>query len=280
MITLGWSVLSIWLGPRVGLVDSPSAGALKVHTRSTPLLGGVGVFAGIHIGMLIEGLFEPALFAATLAVLVLGLVDDAVALSPKIRLAVEIASSTFLVVLIAPGAGSAMWIIGGVITMLVAINAVNLLDGLDGLVASVTLVSGLGLAWAGTSGWGEAEFGLTISAAVAGFLVVNWQPARVFLGDNGAYVIGMILAYGVLSGGGGDMGAISLLVIGILGVFLIDLVATISRRARNGTPVFSGDRSHIYDRLRDRGWSVRIIALFAAGTQGVLVLMFIGLLVR
>ena len=56
-------------------------------------------------------------------------------------------------------------------------------------------------------------------------------------------------------------------------------VATISRRARNGTPVFSGDRSHIYDRLRDHGWSVRIIALVAAGAQGVLVVIFIGLLV-
>lgn len=280
VIALGWSILSIWLGPRVGLVDSPNASALKVHTRATPLLGGVGVFAGIHIGMLIEGAFEPALFAATLAVLVLGLVDDAVALSPKIRLAVEMASSIFLVALIDPGTSSVVWIIGGVILMLVAINAVNLLDGLDGLVASVTLVSGLGLAWAGSSGWGEAGFGLTISAAVAGFLVVNWQPARVFLGDNGAYVIGMILGYGVLSGGGGDMGAISLLVVGILGVFLIDLVATISRRAHNGTPVFSGDRSHIYDRLRDHRWSVRVVALVAAGAQGVLVVIFIGLLVR
>ena len=278
-IALGWSILSIWLGPKVGLVDSPTASELKVHSWPTPLLGGVGVFAGIHIGMLLEGVFQPALFAATLAVLALGLIDDAVALSPKVRLAVELASSVFLVILIDPGANSMIWIIGGVLLMLVAINAVNLLDGLDGLVASVTIVSGLGLAWAGAAGWGEAELGMTIAAAVAGFLVVNWQPARVFLGDNGAYVIGMVLAYGVLAGGGADVGSVLLLVMGAIGVFLIDLVATISRRARNGTPVFSGDRSHIYDRLRDRGWSVRIIALSAGTTQGVLVVIFVGLLV-
>jgi UDP-GlcNAc:undecaprenyl-phosphate GlcNAc-1-phosphate transferase len=278
-IALGWSVLAIWLGPRIGLVDSPTASMLKVHSKPIPLLGGVGVFAGVHLGMLIEGAFEPALFAATLAVLILGLVDDVVALSPKVRLAVELASSVFLVVMIDPGTPSVVWIVAGVALMLIAINAVNLLDGLDGLVASVTVVSGLGLAWAGTAGWGSQEFGLTIAAAVTGFLIVNWQPARVFLGDNGAYVIGMILAYGVLAGGGGDAGISVLLTIGALGVFLIDLVATITRRALNGTPVFAGDRSHIYDRLRDRGWSVRTVALFAAGIQAALVLVSIGIIV-
>jgi UDP-GlcNAc:undecaprenyl-phosphate GlcNAc-1-phosphate transferase len=237
------------------------------------------VFAGIHIGMLVEGVFVPALFAATLAVLVLGLVDDAVALPPRIRLVVELASSIFLVLLIDPGTNSLVWIAGGVVFMLVAINAVNLLDGLDGLVASITIVSGVGLAWAGTSGWGTTELGTMIAAAAAGFLVMNWQPAKVFLGDNGAYVIGMILAYGVLAGGGGDIPSTLALIVGILGVFLIDLVATITRRARNGTPVFSGDRSHIYDRLRDRCWSVRVVALFASSIQAALAIIFIGLLI-
>lgn len=279
VITLGWSILSIWLGPKVGLVDSPSASALKVHTKPTPLLGGVGVFAGIHMGMLIEGAFEPVLFVASLAVLTLGLIDDAVALSPKVRLAIEVASAIFLVLLMEPGTNSVVWSVGGVTLVLVAINAVNLLDGLDGLVSSVTVVAGLGLAWAGASGWGGTELGLMITAATAGFLIANWQPARVFLGDNGAYLIGMTLAYGVLAGSDGNLTAVLLLVPGILGVFLIDLIATIARRARKGTPLFSGDRSHIYDRLRDRGWPVRRIALFAAGVQGVLVLVFVGLLV-
>lgn len=279
VIALGWAIVSIWLGPRVGLVDSPTASALKVHSKPTPLLGGIGVFAGIHVGMLLEGEFVLALFAATAVVLVLGIVDDAASLSPKVRLAVELGASILLVALIDPAQGSVMWWIGGVILVLVAVNAVNLLDGLDGLVASVTVISGVGLAWAGLSGWGTAELGLMTAASAAGFLIVNWQPARVFLGDNGAYVIGMVLAYGVLVGGRGEVKTSLLLVIGVLGVFLIDLVATISRRLRRGHPVFAGDRSHIYDRLRDRGWPVRAIALFAAGTQGVLVVAFVGVLV-
>lgn len=276
-VALAWSILSIWIGPRVGLVDSPTASALKVHTKPTPLLGGIGVFAGIHLGMLIEGVFVPALFGATATVLILGLIDDVLPLSPKVRLAVELASAVFLVVLIDPTQGSVIWMASGAVVVLVAINAVNLLDGLDGLVSSVTLVSGIGLAWAGASGWGQAELGWTTAAAVAGFLVMNWQPAKVFLGDNGAYVIGMVLAYGVLAGGRGDARATALLIIAILGVFLIDLVATITRRARNGVPLFAGDRSHIYDRLRDRGWSVRHIGLLAAGVQAILVIVCIGL---
>ncbi len=273
LIALGWSVVSIWLGPRIGLVDSPAASSLKVHDRPTPLLGGIGVFAGIHIGMLIEGVFDPILFAATLAVLVLGLIDDAMALSPKIRLGVELVASVFLVVMIDPGTYSVLWILGGVVLVLVAINAVNLFDGLDGLVGSVTVVAGLGLAWAGTYGFGDTALGLVIAGSVAGFLVMNWHPARVFLGDNGAYLIGTVLAYGVLVGGRGDIGDTLVLTVAALGVFLIDLVATIARRARNRTPVFQGDRSHIYDRLRDRGVTVRTVALLAAGTQVVLAVL-------
>ncbi len=276
VVAVAWSLASIWIGPKVGVVDAPTSSALKVHKEPTPLLGGVGVFAGIHIGTYLAGAFQPALFAATLAVLVLGLADDVVPLSPKIRLFVELAASLFLVMALDPGSGSIIWIIGGVLVMMTAINAVNLLDGLDGLVASVAVIAGLGLAWAGASGWGDAALGSVIAAAVAGFLVINWQPARVFLGDNGAYVLGMVLAFGVLDAANGNLRAVTLLVPGVLGVFLIDLVATIARRGRNRTPLFAGDRSHIYDRLRDRGWPVRIVALFAAAVQAALVLVFVG----
>ncbi|MEN8237778.1 MAG: MraY family glycosyltransferase [Actinomycetota bacterium] len=277
LIALGCSIGSIWVGPALGLVDSPAASALKVHTRPTPLLGGIGVFSGLHIGMLIEGIFDPVLFVATSAVLTLGLVDDAVTVSPRIRLAVEVAASVFLVLMINPGTYSVAGMLGGVTVVVVAINAVNLLDGLDGLVASVTIVSGLGLALAGGGGFGDPELGLVIAASAAGFLIVNWQPARVFLGDNGAYTIGMVLGYGILVGGGGHVATTLYLTLGTLGVFLIDLITTIARRVRNASPVFSGDRSHIYDQLRDRGWSVRSIAVFAAVAQAALVALFIGL---
>ena len=277
-MALAWSAFSLWLGPRVGLVDAPTQDPLKVHKRATPLLGGVGVFLGLHTGMLIEGVLEPGLLTATSIVLVLGLVDDRRALSPKLRLTVEVVAGISLVWIADIPLNSPVSMAFGVVLVVVAVNAVNLFDGLDGLVGSVTVVSAIGLAWAGIGGYGDSALGFTLSGAVAGFLILNWKPARVFLGDNGAYVIGTTLAYGALVGGGGDTGTMLLLILAVLGVFLIDLVTTITRRALNGTPILTGDRSHIYDRLRDRGWGVRAVALLAASAQAVFVLISIGLL--
>jgi UDP-GlcNAc:undecaprenyl-phosphate GlcNAc-1-phosphate transferase len=269
-IALTWSALSIWLGPRIGLVDAPTPNPLKVHERATPLLGGVGIFLGLHFGLYVEGAFEPGLFAATSIILVLGLMDDRSGLSAKLRLAVEVIASIVLVATTDINEGSVPMMVISVVAVVVAINAVNLFDGLDGLVGSVAVVSALGLGWAGLSDVGSETLGFVLTAALVGFLVLNWQPAKVFLGDNGAYLIGMVLAYGTLIGGGGNLGTTVILSIGTLGVFLTDLMITIVRRAKNGTPIFEGDRSHIYDQLRDRGLSVRTVALIAATAQVVL----------
>jgi hypothetical protein len=66
---------------------------------------------------------------------------------------------------------------------------------------------------------------------------------------------------------------------GVMGVFLVDFGATLLRRAINRFPIFTGDRSHIYDQLNDRSWSIRRIALLAGAVQGVFAVIFLGLLV-
>ena len=194
----------------------------------------------------------------------------------EIRLAGEAGAGISLVWIADTALDSPVSMVFGVVLVVIAVNAVNLFDGLDGLVGSVSLVSAIGLAWAGLSGYGDSALGFTLAGAVAGFLILNWKPARVFLGDSGAYLIGTVLAYGALVGGGGDAGTTLLVILAVLGVFLIDLVTTITRRALKGTPMLEGDRSHIYDRLRDRGWGFRAIALFAASSQAILVVISIG----
>lgn len=278
-IALGWSIFSPWLGPRVGLVDTPGDDALKVHDRAVPLLGGVGIFVGVHVGLLLEGLFDVALFVATASVLILGLVDDRIGLSAKIRLGAEVLAAVLLVALLDAGLDTPIGFVLGVLFVVVAINSVNLLDGLDGLVGSVAVVSGLGLAWMASGGLGGTSVGFVLAASVAGFLVLNWYPARVFLGDNGAYTIGMILAYGILSHSSNGMATVSLVAVGVMGVFFMDLVVTILRRALQGRPLFTGDRGHIYDQLQNRGWSIRTIGLFAAAVQAVLAVVFVGLVI-
>jgi UDP-GlcNAc:undecaprenyl-phosphate GlcNAc-1-phosphate transferase len=114
---------------------------------------------------------------------------------------------------------------------------------------------------------------LTLAAALAGFLVLNWHPARVFLGDAGAYFVGLYLAHLILEVSDGPVELV--LTSGFLGVFAIDLLVTLLRRRLNDRPLFVGDRSHIYDQLRDRGLSVPTIAVLAAATQAVLLMLVI-----
>jgi UDP-GlcNAc:undecaprenyl-phosphate GlcNAc-1-phosphate transferase len=152
---------------------------------------------------------------------------------------------------------------------------VNLFDGLDGLVGSVGLVTALGLAWLAGSRGLEAGMALALAAALAGFLILNWHPARVFLGDAGAYVVGMLLAHLIIVSSSG--GSLEILVASaLLGVFAIDLLVTMLRRRLVGAPMFLGDRSHIYDQLRDRGWSVPGVALVMAAVQAAICLIAVG----
>jgi UDP-N-acetylmuramyl pentapeptide phosphotransferase/UDP-N-acetylglucosamine-1-phosphate transferase len=88
----------------------------------------------------------------------------------------------------------------------------------------------------------------------------------------------VVLAYAVVTPASRDLDAMALVVMGIMGVFFLDLGATIVRRRINGRPLFAGDRSHLYDQLRERGWPVPRIAVFAAAVQGVFAAVFLGLL--
>ncbi|MFV2001277.1 MAG: glycosyltransferase family 4 protein [Acidimicrobiia bacterium] len=278
VIAVGWAALSTRLGPRIGFVDNPGGDALKIHKRPVPPLGGIGIFAGVHTGMFLEGIFDPGLFLATASVLVLGLADDRIGLSPRFRLGAEVAAAALLVGLVTTAHEGPAQIGLGVLFVVIAVNAVNLLDGLDGLVGSVVVVSGLGLAGLGLQGASGSTYGLVLAAGALGFLMLNWHPARVFLGDNGAYTIGMLLAYAVVTHPDPGFGSKSLLAMGIMGVFFIDLGATLFRRAANRERIFVGDRRHLYDQLRDREWSIRGIATFAALVQTILAALFLGLL--
>lgn len=266
LVSLTWSAASRWLGPRLGFVDRPGGDDLKVHSRAAVPLGGVGIFAALGLTALLTG--EPGLpvVAVAASVVALGLVDDRWGLSPRLRLAVELVAgaATAWVLGFGPGAGALV-----ALGIVVGINAVNLFDGLDGLVASVSAVTLAAMAVLATARSVSSLPMLALLAALVGFGVFNWHPARVFLGDNGSYLLGMVLVVlGAQLGEGRPVGVVA----GgsLLGVFLVDLVATVLRRHRAGVPLFEGDRSHLYDRMRDRGVSVPAVALTAAAAQAVL----------
>jgi UDP-GlcNAc:undecaprenyl-phosphate/decaprenyl-phosphate GlcNAc-1-phosphate transferase len=274
-ISLIWSFVAIRLGPKIGYLDRPDDPVLKTHEHPAVPLGGVGIFLGVNIAAMTRGGLDLTLFLATGIVLVLGLVDDRRGLPPVVRLLVELAAALILVMGSSRSEDGPLVVVFGVVLVVFAINAVNLFDGLDGLAASVALVTALGLAWlAGGLGL-DNVLSLEMAAALGGFLVFGWHPARVFLGDAGAYVVGALLAWVILEVSPG--GPIQLIVTaGMLGVFAIDLVVTFLRRMRGGRPLFIGDRSHVYDQLRDRGWSVPVVALSMAAAQAVIALIVVG----
>jgi UDP-GlcNAc:undecaprenyl-phosphate GlcNAc-1-phosphate transferase len=249
---------------RTGIVDRP--GALKVQEHPVPYLGGAAVFAAVAIASVVGGARLSWLVPLGLA-LALGLADDVAAVSPRSRLLGEVVIGGIAGV-VAPGPGPA----GGLLMAVAVvglINAVNLLDGLDGLAAGVVLVSSAGFAALGGPG---RPFALGLAAALAGFLVFNRAPARIYLGDAGAYLLGCALAMLAAAALRDEpepvyWGIVPLLVAVPLG----DTAIAIVRRVRARRPIFSGDRSHVYDQLVDRGRSRQQAVGLCVAAQALLV---------
>jgi UDP-GlcNAc:undecaprenyl-phosphate GlcNAc-1-phosphate transferase len=212
--------------------------------------------------------FHSGLFLASGILLVLGLADDRLGLSPVVRLVVEGLAGLVMVFLAAPSfASSPAGIFLGAALVVFSVNAVNLFDGLDGLAGSAALVASLGVAWLGAGRGIGATFGMVLAGALVGFLVFNWYRARLFMGDNGAYVVGSFLAYGIMRATPGGAGPEFFVAAALLGVFAMDLVVSLLRRWLRGRPPFAGDRSHLYDQLRGRGLSVPAVAVLGAAAE-------------
>jgi UDP-GlcNAc:undecaprenyl-phosphate GlcNAc-1-phosphate transferase len=261
------------LGRRVGLLDRPSDDELKIHAEAKPLTGGIAVVAATLVAVAVAGDGLDPLVAASIGFLLLvGVLDDARPLPPLLRLGAEFAAGGMLAaagVTFAP-LGDVLGAATVVVAVPVLANAVNVTDGQDGLVASLAGVAALGLwAVAAVDGAGP-PLALALAAALAAFLVWNRPPARVFLGDGGAYGVGamlVVLAAHASSSAGTLLGAIV-----CLGPFAFELGSTVLRRGFVGT--MAGDRTHLYDLLarrlrgRERTTAARAAAAVIAAGLG------------
>ena len=230
------------------------------------------------------------LLGGTVLMLV-GLLDDLRNLSPKLRLVVQ-AVVALLLVYGGPGRGawSALvqpvaaelpgWLAGEwvgwcfdavfcILLLIGASNSTNLIDGLDGLCGGVVGIACLAF-WTLTlllwhvGGGQEMDPGLrlriVLCAAVVGagsaFLAFNFHPATIFMGDSGSLLLGFNVAVliALVTRQGGWRGLVGGLL--VFGLPILDTSLAVARRWLNGRPLFVGDRSHLYDQLRDRGFSV------------------------
>ncbi|WP_167628804.1 glycosyltransferase family 4 protein [Listeria valentina] len=256
----------------VGAVDAPRE--RHNHKRITPTLGGLAIFISFSIAFFLAPIdrtgFLPVYIGA-LIVVATGIVDDIIELSPKVKLIGQIVATLCVTVwgnvtiefINVPFYGqldfglfsiplSIIWIIA-------IINAVNLIDGLDGLAGGVsiialTTIAGMALLLKDAF---VAPVAILLVASVFAFLIFNFPPASIFMGDTGSLFLGYMIAILSLMGFK-NVTFISLLVpLIILGVPVSDTFFAIVRRLKKKMPISSADRSHIHHRLMALGFTER-----------------------
>src|SRR5215831_6052484 len=298
-----------------------------VHELPTPLLGGFAIYGGLVVALLLasrlsgltsvfaETNMAKGLLLAGALVVVMGFVDDRWGMGAISKLAGQVAAGVILVwsgaeVTWLPEPGSATLGLTSdqqtavtILVVVMTINAVNFIDGLDGLAAGIvgigaaaffayyfTLTHRLGL----PDQAGPALASAVLAGICLGFLPHNYHPARIFMGDTGSMLIGLLLAYAPISSLASlDPGALTaagnlsrtvnrfgaflplLLPASILLISYADLLMAVIRRTRAGLSPFAPDRKHLHHRMLDIGHSHRasvlILYLWAVLFAGIVV---------
>lgn len=231
----------------VGLVDHP--GPLKVHREPVPYLGGAAVLLAALPWLAAR---HPAWLVPLAIALGVGIADDGWALPPRLRLGAEVVAGVAVAVAVDTTFVAPLHWALVVTATVVLVNGVNVLDGLDGLAGGTALAGLLGLALILEGD--ERVVALALAGAVAGFLLHNRPPARIYLGDGGSYLLGTALALLLAEGWSpSTTGAERLAVVLAVIVPVAELATAVVRRARDGRPLTAGDRRHTYDQLVGRG---------------------------
>jgi UDP-GlcNAc:undecaprenyl-phosphate GlcNAc-1-phosphate transferase len=286
-------ILTPWvarLARRLGAVDCPD-GDRKHQRQPVPRGGGIAVALGTLAGVLVawvcigmEGSSEPllgGLLPAAAVLLLVGIIDDFWTLTGIYKLIGQMLSVSLLVT-----GGRQFEFISllgyhlplgdfrvpfAMFFILGAINAFNLVDGVDGLAASVGAIVSvtLGVITAAQGHGSLALVCLALAGALSGFLRYNLAPARVYLGDTGSMLIGLVVAAVAIESSIKQQAAFALAVpLAAFAIPILDAGAALVRRITTGQSVFRGDRGHLHHALLLRGCSVnQTVALIAAMTS-------------
>lgn len=304
VVTFCVTPLVRWLTIKMGAIDHPSD--RKVHAQPTPTLGGIAIFIGLLVAGLVARLFVPefknlfvdsseavGILAGAIIIFCLGVVDDLRDLPAPAKLAGQVFASgivflsgvKFKYVLLPDNAISLSDDLSVLITVLwlvAMINAVNLIDGLDGLAAGIVAIAAASffvytfkLAETGAvlPGYSAPLIAIAIVGAALGFLRHNFHPARIFMGDSGAMLLGLVLGATTVAGIGSppfqatSVAALSstaspavflayfplLIPLMVVAIPLVDAVFAVVRRTRKRRSVFHADKEHLHHRLMDLG---------------------------
>ena len=310
VVTWAATPVVIRLARRLGAMDQPSD--RRIHATPTPRIGGVAVFLGFLAGLLVAAHAAGILFTvsrveiywsgfaiAATAMLLVGLFDDVRGLSFKWKFGFQIALAILIwfcgfriEVITHPFGGkldlfwlafpvTLLWIVG-------VTNAVNLIDGLDGLAAGIALIiTGSVAVIAFDMGrLGVTAASVALAGSLLGFLIFNFNPAKIFLGDSGSLFLGFVLAVTSIRGSQKGPTAVAILVpLLIFGLPLMDTCLAVFRRLfrlghlgtqshkpvrymlQNCSQIFLPDRGHVHHQLLDLGMSHRgaVLTLYLVG---------------
>ncbi len=210
LITLTLMPVIIRVFRSIDLLDRPDK--RKIHSVSTPSLGGIGICAGILLSLLISISFtdlatQKYFLGGTILIFLLGVRDDLSSLLAQHKLVVQVFAAS-LVVFFGNikiegfnglfGIETFPWMLDEIFSIFVIVvmtNAFNLIDGIDGLAGSIALIISSFLGWAAFQSGNivDAAISLSIAGASLGFLFYNWHPSKIFMGDTGSMVFGFML---------------------------------------------------------------------------------------
>ena len=265
------------LAVRVGAVDPVQERGLA--QTQTPLLGGLAILVGVLVA---GALFLPAssemrgILGAAALITAVGIVDDVRELSPGLKLLGQAAAGLICVLsgvrvddFTFPFLGRVdLGELGGPLTLLglvAVMNVVNFSDGVDGLAAGVCAISAIGFAIIAFDLREDAAGVLAacIAGSALGFLVHNFHPASVFMGDSGSNLLGLLLG-GVIVEGSLKTNALIALVVPlvILAVPFLDTGFVVAKRIKYRRPVYQGDSNHFHHRFHRMGFSQRKTVLY------------------
>ncbi len=278
----------IYVAKKINLVDRAGVLERKIHNKNIALGGGLGIFLAWILMIIILWQFKILpdqrfnvnllfwVFVSSLVLMINGLLDDKYArpakltiLGPLLAIIIVLLAGLKISYITNPAGGilylnqwgfglslilTFLWLLGMTYTT-------KLLDGLDGLAASISMIAALAifvvsLSWDvsnSTTSW----LSLVLAGAIFGFLIWNWHPAKVFLGEGGSTWLGFIL--GVLAIISGSKIATALLVMGLP---VLDILIVMLRRIKKGKAIWQGDQEHLHFRLLAAGMSQRQTVLF------------------
>jgi UDP-GlcNAc:undecaprenyl-phosphate GlcNAc-1-phosphate transferase len=259
-----------------GICDTPQPG--KVHRKPTPRLGGVSIaVSAVLCSLLLPGWQGQArdaslILVAACLVSVAGLFDDVRGLGPMPRLVVEIGAA-----LLAVSAGARIQVFGepvdaivSVAALVVLTNSFNLLDNMDSAAGAIaaTIATALAVTALLEDQLLVGGLAVVVASASLGFLVYNWHPASIFMGDSGSLFLGFLLAVIALklrTGVGHFPSAVAAVL--LVAPAVLDTALVVISRVRSGRPIYVGGTDHSSHRLMLLGMGPRLVlAVLVLGT--------------